>query len=238
MIKVENLSKSFGPVTALRSVNLSVAEGEFVVVVGPNGAGKTTLVRILATLSRMTTGRVSLGGHTLPAGAIQARRQIGFVGHQPLLYGDLSAEENLIFYGRLYGVSDLAARVTQTLEMLGLTHRRRELVRTFSRGMQQRLAIARAVLHQPRVLLLDEPYTGLDQDAAARLEQMLSSAGRRGCTVVMTTHDLERGLALADRVVILARGRVAFQAQCSETNSVAFMQAYQRVTQCPTPATH
>lgn len=237
MIKVENLSKSFGPVTALRGVNLSVAAGEFVVIVGPNGAGKTTLMRILATLSRATAGQVSIGGHVLPAGAIQARRCIGFVGHQPLLYGDLSAEENLIFYGRLYDVSDMTARVTQALEMVDLAHRRYDLVRTFSRGMQQRLAIARAVLHQPRVLLLDEPYTGLDQDATARLEQMLSSAARRGDTVVMTTHDLERGLALADRVVILAKGRVAFQAQRSETDSAAFLQAYQRITQYPIPNT-
>lgn len=233
MIKVENLSKSFGPVTALRGVNLSVAEGEFVVIVGPNGAGKTTLMRILATLSRMTAGQVSIGGHVLPAGAIQARRQIGFVGHQPLLYGDLSAEENLIFYGRLYDVSDLTARVTQALEMVDLAHRRYDLVRTFSRGMQQRLAIARAVLHQPRVLLLDEPYTGLDQDAAARLEQMLSSAARGGDTVVMTTHDLERGLALADRMVILARGRIAFEAHRSQADRATFLQAYQRITQYP-----
>lgn len=230
MIQVKNLVKSFGPVTALRGVNLTIAEGEFVTIVGPNGAGKTTLLRILATLSRMTTGLVSIGGHTLPDQAAQARQQIGLVSHQTLLYGDLSAEENLRFYGRIYALPDLEARVAEVLDLVGLAHRRRDLARTFSRGMQQRLAIARAVLHRPRLMLLDEPYTGLDQDAAARLERVMSSVVTEGRTVVMTTHDLERGLAVSDRVAILARGRVAFEAKRSEINSAGFLEAYRRYT--------
>jgi len=230
MIHVKGLVKSFGPTMALRGVNLSVPEGQFLTVVGPNGAGKTTMLRILATLSRPTQGVVQIGGRELPQGAAEVRRHIGLVSHQTLLYGDLSAEENLRFYGRMYDVPDLDARVTQVLEQVGLAHRRRDPVRTFSRGMQQRLAIARAVLHRPSLMLLDEPYTGLDQDAAARLETVMSTVGTEGRTVVMTTHDLERGLAVADRVVILVKGRVAFEANRSELDTAAFKEAYRQHT--------
>ena len=231
MIEIKSLVKTFGPTTALRGVSLSVPEGQFVTLVGPNGAGKTTLLRILATLSRPTLGRVNIGGHELPKGALDVRRRIGLVSHQTLLYGDLSADENLRFYGRMYDVPDLDARIAQVLEMVALAHRRRDPVRTFSRGMQQRLAIARAVLHRPSLMLLDEPYTGLDQDAAARLEAVMSSVGTEGRTVVMTTHDLERGLAVADRVVILAKGRVVFEAQRTELDSAAFKETYRQYTQ-------
>ncbi len=230
MIKVKGLVKSFGPTMALRGVNLSVPEGQFVTLVGPNGAGKTTMLRILATLSRPTMGAVRISGHELPQGAAEVRRHIGLVSHQTLLYGDLSAEENLRFYGRMYTVPDLNARIAHVLEQVGLAHRRRDPVRTFSRGMQQRLAIARAVLHHPSLMLLDEPYTGLDQDAATRLEAVMSTVGTEGRTVVMTTHDLDRGLAVADRVVILAKGRVTFEAERAQLDTAAFKEAYRRYT--------
>ncbi len=231
MIKVRSLIKSFGPTMALRGVNLSVPEGQFVTLVGPNGAGKTTMLRILATLSRPTAGTIEIAGHELPRNATQVRGRIGLVSHQTLLYGDLSAEENLRFYGRMYDVPDLDERITQVLEQVGLAHRRHSPVRTFSRGMQQRLAIARAVLHRPSLMLLDEPYTGLDQDAAARLESVMSTVGTEGRTVVMTTHDLERGLAVADRVVILAKGRVAFEAMRGDLDAASFKEAYRQYTQ-------
>ncbi len=231
MIEVRGLVKSFGPTMALRGVNLTVPDGQFVTLVGPNGAGKTTVLRILATLSRPSAGVVKIGGHELPKGATDIRARIGLVSHQTLLYGDLTAEENLRFYGRMYAVPDLDTRLTQVLEQVGLAHRRRSPVRTFSRGMQQRLAIARAALHRPSLMLLDEPYTGLDQDAAARLESVMSTVGTEGRTVVMTTHDLERGLAVADRVVILAKGRVAFEANRAELDYAGFMSAYRQYTQ-------
>jgi heme exporter protein A len=174
---------------------------------------------------------VKIGGRELPKGAAEVRKLIGLVSHQTLLYGDLSAQENLRFYGRMYDVPDLDERISQVLEQVGLAHRRRDPVRTFSRGMQQRLAIARAVLHRPSLMLLDEPYTGLDQDAAARLEAVMSAVGTEGRTVVMTTHDLERGLAVADRVAILAKGRVAFEANRSELDTAAFKEAYRQFTQ-------
>lgn len=230
MIHISQLVKTFGRLGALRSVNLCVAEGEFVTVVGPNGAGKTTLLRILATLSRPTSGQVRVGGCELPARAADARRCIGLVSHQTLLYGDLSAEENLRFYARMYDVAGPQQRIDEALELVGLAHRRHDLVRTFSRGLQQRLAIARAVLHSPRLMLLDEPYTGLDQEAAARLERVLASVVAEGRTVVMTTHDLQRGLALADRLVILAKGRVAFEAERAGLDDASFLDAYRRYT--------
>jgi heme exporter protein A len=230
MIHVSHLVKSFGPSAALRGLSLSVAEGEFVTVAGPNGAGKTTLLRVLASLSRPSAGQVRIGAYNLPDQAAEVRGQIGFLGHHPLLYGDLSAEENLRFYGRIYAVAELEARIGEVLELVGLEGRQRDLVRTFSRGMQQRLAIARAVLHHPPLMLLDEPYTGLDQDAASRLEHVLSSLVTGGCTALMTTHDLERGLAVADRLVILANGRIAFEARRSEIDAQALEAAYRQHT--------
>ena len=198
---------------ALRGVDLDIRSGEFVTIVGPNGAGKTTLLRILATLSRPTHGHVSIAGHTLPRGADEARRQIGLLSHQPLLYGDLTAEENLRFYGRMYGVPNLSSRIGEVLELVGLTARRRDLVRTFSRGMQQRLAIGRAVLHDPEVMLFDEPYTVLDQDASAMLDTVLRDVAAMNRTVVMTSHDLARTADLASRFDVLSRGVITATVQ-------------------------
>jgi heme exporter protein A len=170
LIIVNSLTKQFGPFLALRGIDLDIRPGEFVTIVGPNGAGKTTLLRILATLSRPTHGHVSIAGHPLPKGADDARRQIGLLSHQPLLYGDLTAEENLRFFGQMYDVPQLEARILELLDRVELLDRRQDRARTFSRGMQQRLAIARALLHDPAVVLLDEPFTGLDPRSSDRLE--------------------------------------------------------------------
>jgi heme exporter protein A len=209
MIEVRKLVKTYGLKPVLRGIDFDVGAGEFVALVGPNGAGKTTFLRILASLSRPTMGEIRLAGHRLPAEAAAVRRILGVVSHQPLLYGDLTAEENLRFYGRMYGVPDLGRRISLVLEEIGLTARRRDLVRQFSRGMQQRLAIGRAILHQPEVMLFDEPHTGLDPDAAAMLDGLLREVAARGRTVVMTSHDLPRASSLASRVDILARGVIA-----------------------------
>lgn len=177
-------------------------------LLGPNGAGKTTLLRILSSLSRPTLGQVEIAGYHLPHQAAAVRRQLGVVSHLPLLYGDLSAEENLRFYGRMYGIARIDARVAEVLDTVGLSARRRDLVRTFSRGMQQRLAIGRAILHDPEVLLLDEPHTGLDQDACVMLDESLRQVASRGRTVVMTSHDLARAAELASRFDVLTRGSI------------------------------
>jgi heme exporter protein A len=208
MIEVHHLTKRFGPKTVLRNLEFLVAQGEFVALLGPNGAGKTTFLRILASLSRPTLGVVRVAGFNLPEEAAAVRQRLGVVSHLPLLYGDLTADENLRFYGRLYAVTGLNPRIDAALELVGLTSRRRDLVRTFSRGMQQRLAIGRAMLHSPDVLLLDEPHTGLDQDACDMLDGVLHQVTARGQTIVMTSHDLARTAELASRFDVLSRGSI------------------------------
>jgi heme exporter protein A len=208
VIEVSSLVKRFGPKVVLRGLDFSVRQGEFVALLGPNGAGKTTFLRILASLSSPTLGRVRISGHELPRQASAVRRHLGVVSHLPLLYGDLTAEENLLFYGRMYDVPSMEQRISAVLETVGLSARRRDLVRTFSRGMQQRLAIARAVLHNPDVLLLDEPHTGLDQDACEMLDAVLRQVAAQGRTVVMTSHDLSRIEDLASRFDVLTRGSI------------------------------
>ena len=185
-IEVRRLVKSFGHQVALRGVDLAVAEGEFLTLFGPNGAGKTTLLRIVASLTRPSAGTVLLRGQDLGKAAAALRRRIGLISHNPLLYGDLTAEENLRFFARLYDLAGGAARIDAVLEQVGLAIRRRDPVRTYSRGMVQRLAIARAILHDPDIMLLDEPYTGLDQDASAMLDAVLKQIAAQGRTVVMT----------------------------------------------------
>jgi len=212
MIEVKKLVKRFGLKTVLRGVDFHVEPGEFVALLGPNGAGKTTFLRILASLSRPSMGIVNVAGFPLPAQSAAVRQRLGVVSHMPLLYGDLTAAENLQFYGRMYDLRGLAPRITEVLEMVGLSARRNDLVRTFSRGMQQRLAIGRAVLHDPEVMLFDEPYTGLDQDASEMLDTVLKEVAARGRTVVMTSHDLARAEDLASRFDILSRGVITASA--------------------------
>ena len=209
MIKVHKLVKRFGSKTVLRSLEFEVSEGEFVALLGPNGAGKTTFLRILASLSRPTFGQVQIAGFLLPGQADLVRTRLGVVTHLPLLYGDLTAEENLRFYGRVYGVPNLNSRIDEVLDLIGLAPRRIDLVRTFSRGMQQRLAIGRAILHDPDVMLFDEPHTGLDQDACDMLDRLLMGVAGRGRTVVMTSHDLARVENLATRFDVLSRGVIS-----------------------------
>lgn len=244
MIEVRGLTKAFGSKYALRGVNLRVMPGESVVLFGPNGAGKTTLIRILCSLSRPSSGTVNIGGLDLAKHADGIRRYLGVVSHAPLLYDSLTAEENLRFFGGLYGMVKPEKRIAEMLERVGLYPRRNDLVRTFSRGMVQRLAIARALLHDPEVLLLDEPDTGLDPQAAEMLHGLLMELSKRpevssngdaagddaphSRTIVTVTHNLERGLAIADRVVILAGGRVALDAPAAGISAADFRPLYDR----------
>lgn len=228
MIEVRRLVKRFGLKAVLRGLEFHVEPGEFVALLGPNGAGKTTFLRILASLSRPTLGEVRIAGYRLPAQASAVRRRLGVVSHLPLLYGDLTAEENLQFYGRMYGINDLAMRIEEVLNLVGLWPRRRDLVRTFSRGMQQRLAIGRAVLHDPDVMLFDEPHTGLDQDASSMLDNVLGEVAARGRTVVMTSHDLSRAADLASRFDVLSRGVITASVKCEEIDTRDLLAFYRQ----------
>ena len=211
MIEIRGLSKSFGPMSALRGIDLQVADGQFLTIVGPNGAGKTTLLRILATLLKPSRGDVYINGLPLTAENPEMRRQIGYLSDRPLIYPHLTAEENLFFFGRLYDVSPLRERVDSLLQAVGLVDRRHSMAGTLSRGLQQRLSLARSMIHQPAIMLLDEPFTGLDPQATQMLEGLLQRLRPKSQTVIMTIHNLEQGLALCDRLVILARGAVAYQ---------------------------
>jgi len=228
VIEVRKLVKRFGLKTVLRGLDFQVKSGEFVALLGPNGAGKTTFLRILASLSRPSLGEVRIAGYRLPAQAAAVRRRLGVVSHLPLLYGDLTAEENLRFYGRMYGIPLLSERVADVLELVGLANRRRDLVRTYSRGMQQRLAIGRAVLHDPEVVLFDEPHTGLDQDACNMLDGVLREVAARGRTVVMTSHDLARTADLASRFDVLSRGVITATVGRSEIDSRDLLAFYRQ----------
>jgi heme exporter protein A len=231
VIEVRRLTKRFGLKTVLRNLDFRVEQGEFVALLGPNGAGKTTFLRILASLSRPSLGEVRIAGYPLPQQASAVRRRLGVVSHLPLLYGDLTAEENLRFYGRMYGVPDLERRIMQVLDLVGLAPRRRDLVRTFSRGMQQRLAIGRAVLHDPEVMLFDEPHTGLDQDASAMLDAVLREVAARGRTVVMTSHDLARSADLASRYDVLSRGVIAASVRRDDIDPNGLLSFYRQALQ-------
>ena len=210
MIEIQKLVKTFGHRVVLRGIDLTIGDGDFVTLLGANGAGKTTLLHIVATLSKPTHGDVRINGYRLAESASELRRFIGLVSHKPLLYEDLTALQNLNFYARMYDLVDAEQRIETVLRQVGLFKRRTDPVRTYSRGMQQRLAIARAILHNPPILLLDEPDTGLDQHAADMLGQLLRAVGIEQRTILMTTHNLERGLSLGNRVVILAKGKIVY----------------------------
>ncbi len=220
MIVVDKLVKAFGLRPVLRGISFGVERGATVSVLGPNGSGKTTLLRILSGLSRPSGGALSIGGWVLPKEAWAVRMQLGFVGHQPILYDDLTAEENVRFFANLYSVEHPAEQVAVVLERVGLAKRARDLLRTFSRGMQQRLAIARAMVHDPAVFLLDEPYTGLDVNGVAMLDGLLREWKAAGRTVVMTSHNLEHAAAFSDQVLILSRGRIALDAETAAVDDL------------------
>ena len=230
MIQIKGLTKNYGLNPVLRGVNLQIEQGGFVTLVGSNGAGKSTLMRIVATLLQPTTGDVSIGGWQLPKHSARVRRHIGLVSHQSLLYGDMTAAENLQFFARLYQLDRVQERVDHALKEVGLYARQRDAVSTFSRGMVQRLTIARATLHEPDVLLLDEPYTGLDQDASRLLDGLLRRESGNGRTILMITHDLTHGLNLCDRTVILNRGKIVHEVDSRSVNPAEFLDIYTEYT--------
>lgn len=225
-VAAQAVEKWFGPQPAVRRIDFALPAGEFLTIFGPNGAGKTTLLRMMAGSIRPTRGSIRVGGEEIGSDETGWRRRIGVLSHQTFLYGQLTAEENLRFYGRLYGLDALEDRIARGLAEVDLADRARDRVRGFSRGMQQRLALARTLLHAPDVVLLDEPYTGLDPHAARLLRGILERLkdGRR--TVVLVTHNLSQGLELADRVVVQVRGRWVSDEPIARIDPVGFEQVY------------
>lgn len=230
-IEVRALTKRFGYKRALNGVNLSLNGGECLAIFGPNGAGKTTLIRILSSLMRPTSGEVIVGGYDVKSEGEDLRRIIGVISHNTFLYDNLTAFENLRFYGRMYGVQGLEERIEEVLGLAGLRGQRHERVQTFSRGMQQRLSVARAILHEPAILLLDEPYTGLDQNGIQRLKGILGGFRDRGKTMIMTSHDLQRGLEMCSRVAILHSGVIVYNEDISRIVRKDFQEIYSHHTE-------
>ena len=216
LVQTHNLVKAYGYRAVLKKLDFSVERGEFVALLGPNGSGKSTLLRLLAGLSQPTAGSITIGGWSLPAEAAAVRAQLGMVGHQPLLYTALTARQNLRFFGQLYNLALTDDDINERLRRVGLRKFADQPVRTYSRGMQQRLSIARALLNGPDVLLFDEPYTGLDQDAAALLDGLLQTAHTDERTIIMSTHQLDRAARLASRIVILARGQIGYSGPATD----------------------
>lgn len=228
VLEALGLARSYGPIRAVDDISFSLGEGQLLTLLGPNGAGKSTLLGMLGGALRPHAGEIRFRGEPRDPVEISWRREIGVLSHRTFLYGPLTARENLAFYGRLYGLTELAEKVDVRLEEVGLTPHRDRPVRDFSRGMRQRLALARTLLHDPSLVLLDEPFTGLDVHAAALLRDVLARLkdGRR--TVVLVTHSLSDGLALADRVAIQVEGRFAFLGDRSEIPSGAAEAFYRR----------
>jgi len=232
IIEVQGLTKIYGLLPVLKSLDLTITQGEFVALLGPNGSGKSTLLRLLSGLSKPTKGLIRIGGWQIPQEAMAVRAQIGMVSHKPLLYENLTASENLHFFAKLYNIAqdERDKRITDLLRQVGLHRRSTSLVRTFSRGMQQRLSIARALLNDPDVLFFDEPYTGLDQDAGDMLDDLLRNAHDKDRTIIMTTHQLYRAKLLAGRAIILSRGNVAYDSGAGGLDAIDLTSIYAKTT--------
>ncbi len=224
-IEAKHLSKAFGTRKAVDDVTFALPEGAFLSIFGPNGAGKTTLLRVLSTLDRPSGGEAFVSGADIKEHPDIVRERIGLISHQPMLYPDLTAEENLLLYAQLYGVEDAQGRVDQLLQAVGLAHRKLDLTRTFSRGMTQRLSIARALVHDPAVVFLDEPYSGLDPHAVDIFDELIE-AQRDERTFVMVSHDLEKGFHTCTHALVLARGRIVAFAPKNELDFDEFSQLY------------
>ena len=227
MLSLEDVERSFGVRKALDGVSFDLPSGSFLSIFGPNGAGKTTLLRTMTTLLPPSKGTVRVCGMDVVADAVELRGRIGLISHNPLLYSDLSAEQNLQFFAEMYGLVDPDTRIRELLESVELDHRRLDLVRTFSRGMIQRLSIARALLHDPDIVFLDEPYSGLDPHAMDILDGLIASVRDRH-TFVMVSHDLAKGLELCSHALILSAGQIVLFEEKDAIDVEQFSRTYRK----------
>lgn len=226
MIEARGLTRRFGDRTAVNGVDLEIRRGESLALFGPNGSGKTTLLRLLTSALKPSAGSFTIAGLDPRVADREARRILGALYHQTFLYDDLSARDNLLFFARLYGASDADRRAESLLAAVGLAERADDPVRSFSRGMQQRVSLARCLIHEPRVVILDEPFTGLDPHSAATFTETLQTMRSRGRTLLLVTHNLQRGLDLCDRWLILNRGRIVAEGSSAGVDRSAFDQIY------------
>jgi len=223
---VQGLTKRFGGLVAVNDVSFNIRRDEMVGIIGPNGAGKTTLIRILSALTRSSSGTAKVAGYDVAEADPRMRRTIGVISHASFLYADLSPLENIRFYANLYGVDRVEERSIEVITEVGLKQRMHDRVRTFSRGMLQRLSIARAIVHDPSILFLDEPYTGLDPHASGVLKEQLQALHTEQRTILMTTHDFSRGLEMCDRVAIMARGKLVLCEAADAIDPAGFERLY------------
>jgi heme exporter protein A len=229
VVRTDALSKQFGGLTVLRSISIALARGKSLTLFGRNGAGKTTLLKITAGLTRTYRGSVYIFGQDVSKATEDIRRRIGFVSHESLLYSDLTARENLLFYARLYRIADTTSVVDDALVRHALEAKATTPARALSRGMKQRLSLARAFLHQPEIVYLDEPFTGLDERAADVLDNVLGTFKDRGGSIVMASHNLERGWKHADQIAVLDHGRIAFESTVADSNPSEFRALYRDI---------
>ena len=225
-ISVRKLKKSFGPTKVLKGIDLDCYFRQVLTVLGPNGAGKTTLLRILATITRPDFGEIEINGLSLKRQSTLIRNSIGFLAHAPMLYGDLTAKENLTFFSRMFRVGEFDKRIKTLASQLGFSNQLDLRIRNMSHGQHRRVALARTLLHSPQILLLDEPESGLDQQARAYFQEIVESYRSDGRSVIMTTHDIERGLELGNRFVIINKGKLVFDQKEEDVNLKSVREAY------------
>ncbi len=226
MIETKGLVKTIGDKMILRGINLSIKKGETVAILGPNGAGKSTVLKILGGLMKATSGEVKVDGLDLKKDSYDVKRKIGFLAHNSFLYDHLTPLENLKFFGKLYGVENVEERAKQLIDEVGLSFFTHDAVRSFSRGMVQRIAIARAIIHEPEILLFDEPHTGLDQQAIKLLNNVIIRMRQEGSTILMVTHDFQQAVETCDRFIIIKNGKVVDDLQNVEKNLETITEKY------------
>jgi len=230
-INIEGLTKSFGQNFVLRDLALHLSWGEKLVVLGPNGSGKTTLIKIMSTLTKADSGVITIAGFNRDDMGQQIRRVVGVLVHDPMLYDDLSGYENLKFFGQLFGLDDVEDRIVSIADNLGVSPWLYKRVGTLSHGLKKRLSIVRVLLHNPQILLMDEPETGLDQEAVSILDEIIESRVNDGRSVLITTHSFERGLSIGDRLAILSQGKITYQSEVNSVLSVdSLKEIYSRFT--------